>query len=91
MTADSAGAAIDIGANQELAAREIMAAGRFRLCLAIEGHATVETDSATVLLSPGSAAVISREESAATVSSTGLVALVSDCQFSQSGVSIREH
>jgi mannose-6-phosphate isomerase len=66
-------------ASQELAALEILRGGRFRLLLAIEGAATVTSDAGSVVLSPGSAAVISREESAARVSASGLVALVADC------------
>ena len=77
--ADADAAANSADARQELAALEILCGGRFRLCLAIEGTATVTTDAGSVVLSPGSAAVISREESAARVSSSGLVALVTDC------------
>ena len=77
--ADADADANSADARQELAALEILRGGRFRLCLAIEGTATVTTDAGSVVLSPGSAAVISREESAARVSSSGLVALVTDC------------
>jgi hypothetical protein len=81
----------DVDASQELAALEILREGRFRLCLAIEGTATVTTDAGSVILDPGSAAVMSREESAARVSASGLVALVADCGITQTGVLLREH
>lgn len=81
----------DVDASQELAALEILREGRFRLCLAIEGTATVTTDAGSVVLNPGSAAVMSREESAARVSASGLVALVADCGITQTGVLLREH
>lgn len=89
--ADADAAANSADARQELAALEILREGRFRLCLAIEGTATVTTDAGSVILDPGSAAVMSREESAARVSASGLVALVADCGITQTGVLLREH
>lgn len=61
---------------QEQAALSILRQGRFRLCLAIEGVATVMTDTGSVVLNPGTAAILPQDDSAARVSSPGLVALV---------------
>ncbi|MCX6413995.1 MAG: hypothetical protein NTU77_05270, partial [Actinobacteria bacterium] len=64
--------------SRDSAATGLLPAGRFRLCLAIEGSATVTTDDGTVSLGQGTAAVLIAAEPTATVSTTGLVALVSD-------------
>ena len=61
---------------QEHAAQSIMRQGRLRLCLAIEGAATITTDSESVVLNAGTAAIIPHGDSAAMVSASGLVALV---------------
>ena len=64
--------------SRDSAATGLLPTGRFRLCLAIEGSATVTTDDGTVSLGQGTAAVLVAAEPTATVSTTGLVALVSD-------------
>lgn len=56
---------------------EVLPTGRFRLCLVIEGNATVTTEGTTVSLDQGTAAVLRASEPTATVSSSGFVALVS--------------
>ena len=61
---------------QEQAAQSILRQGRFRLCLAIEGAATITTDTESVVLNAGTAAILPHEDSAARVSAPGLVALV---------------
>lgn len=61
---------------QERAAQSILRQGRFRLCLAIEGAATITTDTENVVLNAGTAAILPHEDSAARVSAPGLVALV---------------
>lgn len=60
-----------------LSPAEVLPTGQFRLCLAIEGNATLTTEGRTVSLSQGTAAVLRASEPTATVSSSGLVALVS--------------
>ncbi len=60
----------------EHAAQVIMRQGRFRLCLAIEGAATITTDTGSVVLNPGTAAILPHDDSAARVAAPGLVALV---------------
>lgn len=52
--------------------------GHFRLCLVIEGKASITTEGETVTLTQGTAAVLLASDPTATVSSSGLVALVSD-------------
>lgn len=61
---------------QEQAAQSILRQGRFRLCLAIEGAATITTDTGSVVLNPGTAAILPHDDSAARVSAPGLVGLV---------------
>jgi mannose-6-phosphate isomerase len=64
--------------SRDSAATGVLPTGQFRLCLAIEGSATVTTDDGTVTFARGTAAVLAAAEPTATVSTTGLVALVSD-------------